>query len=229
MANPSEGSAQDLWLPNQYEFNRHLMMDTFYAKDIRGVTYGFLNIIDDATNFQVVACFGVNSKVLQLLVLCSDISPRHGPAGPDCHISVQVDRGKEYMAIFADHLKQFGVEQEVMPLEAPWKGGKCEKAGDLWKTLWSKVVNESQISGIDDVMLAASIVTQTRNAFPRTSGYSPLQWVLGVPDLRLPGSLLSEPESQRLEVLEAAEDPKPDGADPQHQGECKSGTGQNGH
>ena len=69
------------------------------------------------------------------------------------------------------------------------------------------MVNESQISGIDDVMLAASIVTQTRNAFPRTSGYSPLQWVLGVPDLRLPGSLLSEPESQRLEILEAAEDP----------------------
>ena len=111
------------------------------------------------------------------------------------------------MAIFADHLKQLGVEQEVMPLDAPWKGGKCEKAGDLWKTLWSKVVNKSQINGIDDVMLAASIVTQTRNAFPRTNGYSPLQWVLGVPDLRLPGSLLSESESQRLEVLEAAEDP----------------------
>ena len=44
--------------PNQYEFNRHLMMDTFYAKDIRGVAYGLLNIIDDATNFQVVACIG---------------------------------------------------------------------------------------------------------------------------------------------------------------------------
>ena len=58
VANPSEGSAQDLWLPNQYEFNRHLMMDTFYAKDIRGVAYGLLNIIDDATNFQVVACIG---------------------------------------------------------------------------------------------------------------------------------------------------------------------------
>ena len=45
-------------LPNQCEFNRHLMMDTFYAKDIRGVTYGFLSIIDDATNFQIVACVG---------------------------------------------------------------------------------------------------------------------------------------------------------------------------
>jgi len=193
-------------LPNQYEFNRHLMMDTFYAKDIRGVTYGFLSIIDDATNFQVVACVGeLQGPPASRAVLRHFTTSWSSWAG--LPHSVQVDRGKEYMAVFADHLKQFGVEQEVMPLEAPWKGGKCEKAGDLWKTLWSKVVNESQINGIDDVMLAASIVTQTRNAFPRTSGYSPLQWVLGVPDLRLPGSLLDETESQRLEVLEAAENP----------------------
>ena len=27
-------------LPNRYEFNRHILLDTFYAKDNRGVTYG---------------------------------------------------------------------------------------------------------------------------------------------------------------------------------------------
>ena len=57
------------------------------------------------------------------------------------------------------------------------------------------------------VTLAMSIVTQTRNSFPRTSGYSPLQWVLGVPELRLPGSLLAE-EPPNLEVMEHAEDPR---------------------
>ena len=57
--------------------------------------------------------------------------------------SLQVgDRGKEFMAVFADQLKTFGVEQEVMPLVAPWKGGKAEKAGHLWKELWKKVVQE---------------------------------------------------------------------------------------
>ena len=45
-------------LPNQYEFNRHLLLDTMFAKDACGTTFGFLNIIDDATGFQVVACFG---------------------------------------------------------------------------------------------------------------------------------------------------------------------------
>lgn len=53
-----------------------------------------------------------------------------------------------------------------------------------------------------------AIVTQTRNTFPRTNGYSPVQWVLGVPDLRLPGSLLDDEQAQQLEVMEAAEDPQ---------------------
>ena len=193
-------------LPNQYEFNRHLLLDTMYAKDAQGTTFGFLNIIDDATGFQVVACFGqLQGPPASRAVLRHFTTSWSSWAG--LPFSIQVDRGKEYMANFADHLKQFGVEQEIMPLEAPWKGGKCEKAGHLWKDLWFKVVLESQIIGLDDVVVATTIVTQTRNSFPRTSGYSPIQWVLGVPELRLPGSLLNETEAQQLEVLEAAENP----------------------
>ena len=134
-------------LPNRYEFNRHLMLDTFYAKDVNGDTYGFLNIVDDATNFQVVACFGtVTGPPASRAVLRHFTTSWTSWAG--LPHSIQVDRGKEFMALFANHLKQFGVEQEVMPLEAPWKGGRCEKAGDLWKQLWNKVVLESEIAGI---------------------------------------------------------------------------------
>lgn len=45
-------------LPNRYEFNRHILVDTMYAKDSRGTTFSFLNIVDDATGFQVVCCLG---------------------------------------------------------------------------------------------------------------------------------------------------------------------------
>eukprot|EP00435_Cladocopium_sp_Y103_P060369 s1878_g22.t1 len=45
-------------LPNRYEFNRHILADTMFVKDVNGVTYGLLNLIDDATGFQVVSCFG---------------------------------------------------------------------------------------------------------------------------------------------------------------------------
>ena len=73
------------------------------------------------------------------------------------------------MAHFADCLKSFGVEQEAMPLEAPWKNGKVEKAGGVWKDIFTKVVHEMQLNGIQDVTTATAIITQTRNGFPRSS------------------------------------------------------------
>ena len=193
-------------LPNRYEFNRHILVDTIYAKDTRGTTFSFLNIIDDATGFQVVCCLGeLQGPPASRVVLRHFTSSWSSWAG--LPHSMQVDRGKEYLANFSDFLKTYGVEQEVMPLEAPWKGGKCAKAGGLWKDLWRKTVLEASVSGLDDVLLATSIVTQARNTFPRSNGYAPIQWVLGVPDLRLPGALLDDDESQRLEVMEAAENP----------------------
>ena len=193
-------------LPNRYEFNRHILADTMFAKDARGVTYGFLNVIDDATGFQMVSCLGELQGVPAAQVIL-----RHFTASwsswAGLPTSMQVDRGKEYLAEFANYLRQFGVEQEVMPLEAPWKGGKCEKAGGLWKDLFYKTVIDSQIQGLSDVILATSIVTQTRNSFPRFNGYSPMQWVLGVGDLKLPGALLDGGGDPNLEVLEASLNP----------------------
>ena len=37
---------------------KHLLIDVFYSKDVRNVLYSFLNIICDATGFQVVCCLG---------------------------------------------------------------------------------------------------------------------------------------------------------------------------
>lgn len=131
-------------LPTRYEFNRHLLVDTMWARDCKGESYGFLNIVDDATGYQVVCCFGnITGPPSSKVVLRHFISSWSSWAG--LPRSLQVDRGKEFMAQFSDFLKQYGVEQEVMPLEAPWKGGKCEKAGGLWKELWKRTVHESQV------------------------------------------------------------------------------------
>ena len=193
-------------LPPRYQFNFHLQADVFYAKDNRGVNLGFLNIICDATSFQVVACLGeVSGTPASQVVLQHFLACWSSWAG--LPHSLQVDRGKEFMARFADYLKEFGVEHEAMPLEAPWKNGKCERAGGLWNEVWDKTVIDADIHTLQDAIVATSIVTQTRNSFPRSNGYAPNQWVLGVPEVRLPGSLLDSDESQQLEVLEAAENP----------------------
>eukprot|EP00435_Cladocopium_sp_Y103_P035729 s1670_g9.t1 len=193
-------------LPNRYEFNRHIMADTMFTKDAKGITYAFLNVIDDATGFQMVSCLGELKGVPAAQVILRHLTASWS-SWAGLPTSMQVDRGKEYLAEFANYLRQFGVEQEVMPLEAPWKGGKCERAGGLWKDLFYKTVIDSQIEGLSDVILATSIVTQTRNSFPRFNGYSPMQWVLGVGDLRLPGALLDDGNDPNLEVLEASQNP----------------------
>ena len=193
-------------LPSKYEFNAHIQADVLYCKDVRGQLYSFLNVVCDATGFQVVSCMGQSQgPPATRAVLRHFLTSWSSWAGLPA--SLQVDRGKEFLAHFADYFKTFGVEQEAMPLEAPWKGGKVERAGGLWKEVFQKTVLEMQLSGLQDMIVAASIVTQTRNSFPRTSGFSPNQWVLGKPEIRLPGSILTKPEAERLEVLEAAEDP----------------------
>ena len=194
-------------LPPRYQFNYHLMMDTFYARDGRGLQFAFLNIICEATSFQVVSCLGeLSGPPSSQVVLRHFLTSWSSWAGlPN---SIQVDRGKEFMARFADYLKNFNVEQEVMPLKAPWKGGKCERAGGLWKELWDKTVSECNIQGLEDALTATTIVTQTRNSFPRSNGYAPNQWVLGQPEVKLPASLLTSEPQEQLEVLEAAENPE---------------------
>ena len=181
-------------LPGRYIFNHHLQIDVFYARDSVGEQFSFLNIICEATGFQVVSCLGNSpGPPATKAVLRHFLTTWSSWAGlPQ---SIQVDRGKEYMLHFSNYLKEFGVEQEIMPLEAPWKNGKVEKAGHLWKEIFYKVVREMQLAGLEDVVLATSIVTQCRNAFPRSYGYAPNQWVLGTPQVRLPGSLLQEDEA----------------------------------
>ena len=193
-------------LPGRYVFNHHLMIDVFYGKDVTGANFSFLNIVDDATGYQVVSCLGqaqgppASRAILRHFLTCWS-------SWAGLPQSIQVDRGKEYLAYFSDYLKEVGVEQETIPLEAPWQNGKVERAGGIWKEILYKTVQEMQLSGVEDMVLASTIISQCRNSFPRPNGYSPSQWVLGISEVRVPGSLLDTDESQKLEVMEAANNP----------------------
>ena len=83
-------------LPTKYEFNNHLLIDIFYSKDIRNVLYSFLNTMCDATGFQVVCCLGEAQGPPASRVLRLFLTSWSSWAGlPN---SIQVDRGKEYLA-----------------------------------------------------------------------------------------------------------------------------------
>ncbi|CAJ1330013.1 unnamed protein product [Effrenium voratum] len=61
-------------LPSAYKFNHHILVDVFHAYDIINNQYGFLNMIDDGTNFQVVSCLG-QSRVTMLVAVWVPCNP----------------------------------------------------------------------------------------------------------------------------------------------------------
>ena len=74
--------------------------------------------------------------------------------------------------------------------------------------MWERVVETHQIGeDAEAIETAAAIVCQAKNSMLRRGGFSPMQWVLGR-SLRAPGSLTEEGEADRLQVHEAALDPR---------------------
>jgi hypothetical protein len=157
-------------LPGRYVFDHHLLIDVFHCKDVVGTDFSFLNIFDDAAGYQVVSCLGqaqgppASKAILRHFLTCWS-------SWAGLPQSMQVDRGKEYLAFFSDYLKEYG-------LEAQWQNGKVERAGAIWKEIHFRTVQEMQLRGLEDMVLASTIISQCRNSSPRPNGYSPPQWVL---------------------------------------------------
>jgi len=75
--------------------------------------------------------------------------------------------------------------------EAPWKGGKCEKAGGLWKDLWRKTVLEVSVSGRrPSGNLHCQAGSQLFPSFQRLCSYPMGSW--STRSSIIPGALLDE-------------------------------------
>ena len=99
-------------LPSKCIFNNHLLMDVFYCKDITGLSFSFLNMIDDATGFPGRFMFGF-LRGHRHAKPWSGTSWLHGLHGPDSPTLYIHDLGQEFMAAFSSYAKQFGVEVET--------------------------------------------------------------------------------------------------------------------
>ena len=188
-------------------FNHKISVDTVTVHDVDGYPYHFLNIVCEATGFQVMAYLnagtGVPSASLMVRSFATSWSSWAGlPSELFC------DRGKENQGAFANYLRSHDVEITQAALESPWQNGRCERAGGLWKELFSACVVDCHIQGENDVIMTAAICTQVRNELERIGGYSPNQWVLGAFGPRVPGSLLADGVRDRMEIQEAAADPQ---------------------
>ena len=114
-------------------------------KDVDGVRYTAVNMVDMGTSFQQVALIksgGGNPSARQ----CLNAFMERWVSWAGHPQQVVVDRGTRFKGEFAQYMAQHGIHLRNAPLESPQTIGKVERHGGLLKALIRKTVQEIQPS-----------------------------------------------------------------------------------
>ena len=68
---------------------------------------------------------------------------------------------------------------KVIPPEAHWQNGRCERHGGILQEMLTKMDVEEGINSYDQLEQALSLATQTKNQWSRHRGYPPELLVFG--------------------------------------------------
>jgi hypothetical protein len=170
-------------------FNDRLMCDIVFV-NFAGVTYAFLNLIDDAT-------------VCQVLVYLKDRTPEElikvflegwvRPFGiPDALLLDQ--EGAIVSDRFAEFACQCALKLRFVPRDAHWQVGKPERHGFAVRWIMEKIVSQYGFSTVSEMVLAALMATHGKSTLIRRSRSAPAQCVYGrLP--KTPAALLSDPDA----------------------------------
>jgi len=163
-------------------------VDLFNLADLRGNNQMFLNAVDKASGYQLVA--PVDNKrpdiilhaFMQLWVI---------PLGVPHNILS--DNGGEFDAEFSEELESMGARILRSASYAPTQNATCERRGGAWKAHARALMDEHSITFDDPkrISLLCASINHAVNTMVEDHGYAPAQWVLGK-NLRLPYSLLSQ-------------------------------------
>jgi hypothetical protein len=162
-------------------------VDLFTLADIDGKNQSFLNCVDKASGYQLVApVIGKRpDEVFQVFNRTWLI-----PFGIPHH--VLSDNGGEFDREFADLTESLGSTILRSASYAPTQNGTTERRGGAWKAHARAVMDEHSVTfntlAVAEHLCAA--VNWAVNQDIDESGYSPAQWVLGR-GLRLPYSMLA--------------------------------------
>ena len=162
------------------------------VKDAAGKRYSVLNLVDYGTSFQqaIVLVEGGGQPTSNAIVRALQDHWFNWAGIPKNFVT---DRGTPFRGACAKYLAQQGVQMHFAPLETPQTISKVEKHGGLLKATLRRVVQESQIEGLEAIKEAISECVSVKNDLIRHHGYSPAQHVLGKAPRR-PGSCLDDAE-----------------------------------
>ena len=157
------------------EFNELITMDGVEWTSSQGTQYYFYHILDSGTNFQIA--FRSNQRTSSQLI--SHVNKHWIQwAGPPQKL--MTDSAGEFCSEeFAKFLQSLNVLATVIPTEAHWQMGKCERHGALLQSMLNKYQVEHPITNEAEFDNALSQIISAKNSLSRHRGYSPEILVLG--------------------------------------------------
>ena len=132
-------------------------------------------MIDSGTNFQVAfTCESRTSKEVASQMQTYWFSW----AGPPKQL-MSDSAGEFCSEEFAKFLQSFDIQSTVVPTEAHWQLGKCERHGAILQDMLNKLQVNHPITCREELEQALCQCTAAKNSLSRCRGYSPEILVLG--------------------------------------------------
>ena len=156
-------------------FNDLVTIDAVTWTSAQGMNFTFYHMTDAGTNFQVAfICDNGTSKEVASQMQTHWFSW----AGPPKQI--MCDSAGEFCSDeFASFLQGHDIKGIIIPADAHWQMGKCERHGAILQDMLNKFQLEQPITCRDDMERALCHCTAAKNSLSRCKGYSPELLVLG--------------------------------------------------
>ena len=170
--------------------NDRVFLDIVFIKNVNGDTFSYLNVLDDASTYQVLDRLLDRSEAVVVKKLVDGWFKYFG-----FPLTLVVDAEGALRGFkFENLVAQCGIQLRFVPPDAHWQLGKCERHGQAAKWIARKLVNQFAALHGEEMDIVVNMAVHAKNSMVRRCGASPRQWVFGRQP-RVPTALLSEPES----------------------------------
>eukprot|EP00435_Cladocopium_sp_Y103_P060955 s399_g22.t1 len=156
-------------------FNDLVSVDAVQWTSEQGMQFTFYHMIDAGTNFQIAfTCASGTSREVADKIATHCFSW----AGPPK--TLMSDSAGEFCSDeFGAFLQSHDVQSIIIPAEAHWQLGKCERHGAIPQDMLNKAQKDFPISNQSDLDNMLRQCTAAKNSLSRYRGYSPDILVLG--------------------------------------------------
>ena len=167
--------ARPAHISQEREFNDLLMIDGIEWTNQEGIKHLFYHMIDAATNFHIAipADCRSSSHVIELL-------KTHWITWAGAPRTLMSDSAGEFCSEeFGTFLQSLDIQSVIIPAEAHWQLGRCERHGAILQNMLDKYQKDQPIRTTNDLREALLQCVQAKNSMSRVHGYTPEILVLG--------------------------------------------------